>query len=69
MSYSTESYAGFCIEWMDWWPDKPRIGPQPPESILAEMVIDQLVLVMAKVTIHHEPLWAAEHWSRSYELR
>ena len=22
----------FCPEWMEWWPNKSRIGPQLPES-------------------------------------
>ena len=50
--------AGFCLEWMEWWLHKPRIGPQLPESAhntcksggYLPMSGGQLALVMAEVT-------------------
>ena len=48
----------FCPEWMEWWPNKPRIGPQLPESAIITCKSGgylpvgggQLALVLAKVT-------------------
>ena len=48
----------FRPEWMEWWPNKPRIGPLLPESAIITCKSGgylpvsggQLALVMAKVT-------------------
>ena len=50
--------AGFCSEWMGWWPNKHRIRSQLPESPYITCKSGgylpvsggQLVLVMVKVT-------------------
>ena len=50
--------AGFCPEWMEWWPNKSRIRPQLPESAYTTCKSGgylpvsggQLALVMAEVT-------------------
>ena len=48
----------FCPEWMEWWPNKSRTGPQVAESAYItcksggylSVSGGQLALVMAKVT-------------------
>ena len=60
-------YPGFCPEWMEWWSNKPRIGPQLPENVYITLQKWQLFASEWWSTgssdgrsDHHEPLWA-EH--------
>ena len=50
--------AGFCTEWIEWWSNRPRKGPQLPENLYTTCKSGgylpvsggQLALVMAELT-------------------